>query len=260
MARGLNPSPISAIHPALGQDAAGGSSDRLVISHITPQHHLATVADVGGAGVNVAFGAEVHGRRLVQAAAALPAAAHPNRAATCRTFGLYAGAAVQGQIVAFQLDASAQAAAAVGAQHRLADDQLGRCGLFRRRGPTGLALGLQVNPSSAVDAGSIEHRIRGLNLLVGRQFNHAAGGWCHRNFLLSIYRGVSSFQGNRQHLTAHLGGFAGLYRDAPCRTAHRRHVQHTGAGLGELRGLDLDLRHKGSHLLNDDGACSRSNH
>ena len=104
-------------------------SDRSGFVHIAPQHHLAAITDGGGAGVNLAVRAEEDRSGLVQVAAALPAAAHPYRAAACSTFSLYPCVAVQGDVITFQLNTTTHVAAAVGTQHRVADDQLGRCGL-----------------------------------------------------------------------------------------------------------------------------------
>ena len=192
-------------------------------------------------------------------AAALPAATHPDRTAASSTFGLNQGAAVQSQFIAFQRHASAQASAAVGAKHAVADNQLGRRGLLRQIGQSGFAFGLQVNSTPAVGTRGVKHRSMGLDLLLGSYFNLAAHGGCGWNALLSIYSGFAGFLGNRQHLTRHLRGLADLHLYPTRRTTHRRHVQNTGAGLVELLGLDLDLR-LNRHNISNHRICSRSNH
>ena len=54
----FNLSPISTVHPTLGPDAAVGRGHRPGFVHIAPQHHLTAITKVGGAGVNLAVGAE----------------------------------------------------------------------------------------------------------------------------------------------------------------------------------------------------------
>ncbi|BDU55574.1 hypothetical protein LTEGF4_12550 [Limnohabitans sp. TEGF004] len=62
--------------------------------HITPQHHLAPIAVVGGTGVNGAVGTQGHGGGLAHRAAALPVAAHQHGAASGGAFGFDQGAGV----------------------------------------------------------------------------------------------------------------------------------------------------------------------
>ena len=111
----------------------------------------------------------------------------------------------------------------------------------------------------AVGTRGVKHRAAGLHLLLGCYFNLAAHGGCGWNALLCIYSGVDRFLGNRQHLTRHLRGLAGFHLHPTRKTTHRRYVQHAGAGLAELLGLDLDLR-LNRHNISNHRSCSRSDH
>ena len=104
LARGFHLAAMSALGAALGQNAALCGGDRLCVVNVAPQHHLAAVALLCGAGVNAGAAVHGHGGGLAHGASALPVATQQHGAATCGASGVYAAGALEVDAVGFQGD------------------------------------------------------------------------------------------------------------------------------------------------------------
>ena len=133
VARGFNLPTITALHTCARTDATVDSGLPLSLVHITPQHHLATVAIVGRAGVNASALGHDHAAGLRHPIAALPITAHQNRAATAGARGLNVAVGSQADVLTRKGDASALPLCAVRLNAAACGD---RAGGFEHDAPT----------------------------------------------------------------------------------------------------------------------------
>ena len=122
-----------------GGGAAGLADSGLIRRHLTACGQL--LVGVRTDRVEISYGCfrfgRVHHRRvtcLVGGQSAVGLAITHDRAIARSAFDQDIGSAVQSQLITFQFHPTTQAAVAVGAQHRVAEDQLGRRGLAGRVG------------------------------------------------------------------------------------------------------------------------------
>ena len=116
MARCLHLPTISPVGPRLGLDAAVHPGHAVGVVDVTPQHHLAAVALVGGAGIDAGPGFHRHLGGLAHLATALPITAHQHGAAARGAFGFDAAGGGQGDVVGLEVNLAAFGHQAVGLQ------------------------------------------------------------------------------------------------------------------------------------------------
>ena len=207
-ARGFDLSTITALGAAFGIDGPAGSGYRVGARHITPQHHRAALARVGGAGVD--GGALFHGhpRGLVQGmgvsqdtalgtGATLPVATHQHLAAACGARGGDAAARLQGNVVARKDDAPTHAGHAAGIDAAtVAHDtalQLA-CGHGRQNHQPAFGLNCLPVVHQRLPLAGFNPNVGELVVGVQLQLHHLARGQRH-----------GAFAGHDQALVAHFG-------------------------------------------------------
>ena len=220
MARCLHLPTISPVGPRLGLDAAVHPGHAVSVVDVTPQHHLAAVALVGGAGIDAGPGFHRHLGGLAHLATALPITAHQHGAAARGAFGFDAAGGGQGDVVGLQVNLAAFGHQAVGLQAAAVFDDPGLQFVECHRRQDDLPIGrlhrqLVLNQrGNGVGRGGDARQATALHL----QADDLARGQGHRARAGQHHTGVLHLRGEQGHIAAQPRADAPLVDHFACRT------------------------------------------